>query len=307
MQTHLITILLMKYSKAFKQPPLPGIQIDSRVINVASVPQLSPFRYPGGKTWLVPHIFQWLSNLKSKPHLFLEPFAGGGIVSLTIASLDLADKVLMVEIDDQVAAVWKTILSEDNEWLARKILSFDLTTENTRKEIDSSTDSVRQKAFRTILRNRVLHGGILAPGSSLIKKGENGKGLKSRWYPETLARRIRNIAGFSRRISFIEGDGIKVIQEHLKDDNTIFFIDPPYTAGGKRAGSRLYTYHNLDHQNLFGLCADLRGDFLMTYDHSQEVIELARKHNLNLKTVAMKNAHHKRMNELLIGRALGWL
>lgn len=27
---------------------------DLRVVNVASVPQRSPFRYPGGKTWLVP-------------------------------------------------------------------------------------------------------------------------------------------------------------------------------------------------------------------------------------------------------------
>ena len=26
------------------------------VINVASVPHRSPFRYPGGKTWLVPHV-----------------------------------------------------------------------------------------------------------------------------------------------------------------------------------------------------------------------------------------------------------
>lgn len=25
-----------------------------KVVNVASVPQRSPFRYPGGKTWLVP-------------------------------------------------------------------------------------------------------------------------------------------------------------------------------------------------------------------------------------------------------------
>ena len=24
------------------------------IVNVASVPQRSPFRYPGGKTWLIP-------------------------------------------------------------------------------------------------------------------------------------------------------------------------------------------------------------------------------------------------------------
>ncbi len=32
----------------FTDERLPGI------VNVASVPQRSPFRYPGGKTWLVP-------------------------------------------------------------------------------------------------------------------------------------------------------------------------------------------------------------------------------------------------------------
>ncbi|MBN2594284.1 MAG: hypothetical protein JXA81_12320, partial [Sedimentisphaerales bacterium] len=35
----------------------------SKVVNVASVPLRSPFRYPGGKTWLVPYVRQWLSSL----------------------------------------------------------------------------------------------------------------------------------------------------------------------------------------------------------------------------------------------------
>jgi hypothetical protein len=31
-------------------------------VNVASVPQRSPFRYPGGKTWLIPYIRSWLAS-----------------------------------------------------------------------------------------------------------------------------------------------------------------------------------------------------------------------------------------------------
>lgn len=65
----------------------------THIINVAAVPQRSPFRYPGGKTWLVPRIRQWL---KKHPAHFIEPFAGGGIVSLTVAAEDLADRVTMV-------------------------------------------------------------------------------------------------------------------------------------------------------------------------------------------------------------------
>lgn len=46
-------------------------------VNVAAVPQRSPFRYPGGKTWLVPYARTWLSNLYPKPAVLIEPFAGG--------------------------------------------------------------------------------------------------------------------------------------------------------------------------------------------------------------------------------------
>lgn len=77
-------------------------------VNVASVPQRSPFRYPGGKTWLVPYVRQWLASLSSKPAEFFEPFVGGGAVSLTVAFERLAGRVTMVELDPQVAAVWRT-------------------------------------------------------------------------------------------------------------------------------------------------------------------------------------------------------
>ena len=77
----------------------------AEIVNVASVPQRSPFRYPGGKTWLVPKIKQWLRSLPWKPSLFVEPFAGGAIVGLNVAFENLAEKVLLIELDEQVAAV----------------------------------------------------------------------------------------------------------------------------------------------------------------------------------------------------------
>src|SRR5271167_521935 len=98
---------------------LPEFETEEREkpVNVASVPQRSPFRYPGGKTWLVPLFRRWMISLPSQPAVLVEPFAGGGIISLTTAFEQLAARVVMVELDEQIAAVWQTILSEDGEWL----------------------------------------------------------------------------------------------------------------------------------------------------------------------------------------------
>ena len=232
----------------------PEIKLAPSVVNVAQIPQRSPFRYPGGKTWLVPHVRAWLRKMPKKPRLFLEPFAGGGIVSLTVAFEELAPRVIMVELDHGVAALWKTILSDDNQWLGQQIVHFDMTLENVRDELTKTPCDEKELAFQTLLRNRTNHGGILAPGSGVLKHGENGKGIRSRWYPETLRKRIENIAVVRDKITFLEGDGIDAIREHATHKRSVFFIDPPYTAAGKKAGSRLYTHNELDHERLFEEC-----------------------------------------------------
>lgn len=277
------------------------------VVNVAQIPQRSPFRYPGGKTWLVPHVRQWLRSLRRKPALFIEPFAGGGIVSLTVAFEDLADHIIMVELDKSVAAVWDTILSDDNDWLADQILNFHLTRETVRAEIEKKHLDKKHLAFQTILRNRTLHGGILAPGSGILKYGENGKGIKSRWYPATLYKRIQNIKLVRHKITFIQGDGTDTIIKYAARKTVAFFIDPPYTAAGKRAGTRLYTHNELNHEELFKQSERIKGDFLMTYDNAHEIASMAHGHGFETRTVPMMNTHHATMTELLINRDFAWI
>ncbi len=291
-----------------EQLSLPGIpKPKTRITNVASVPHRSPFRYPGGKTWLVPRLRGWLASLHTRPGLFIEPFAGGGILSLTVAFESLADSVIMVELDRDVAAVWQAILGDEAEALAEWIMRFDLTAQAVDDLLNISEPDTLTHAMQTIVRNRVNHGGILASGSGRIKKGENGRGLASRWYPSTLAKRIRAIQGVRERITFIHGDAFDVIRSYQHVPGAAFLIDPPYTAGGKRAGARLYTHYEIDHKALFHLTKTVTGDFLMTYDNNPEVTALADQSGFVCQPIAMKNTHHARLTELLIGRNLGWL
>lgn len=272
-----------------------------RVVNVASVPQRSPFRYPGGKTWLIPVVRKWLKQSNNTKSL-IEPFAGGGIVSLTAAFENLAEKVTMVELDQEVAAVWEVIINGDHNWLADKIYSFDLNPENANSILQKENKTIKEQAFSTILKNRIFHGGIITKGSGMIKNGENGKGIRSRWYPKTLRDRIIAVGHVKSKMQFITGDAFTELEKVKNEVDSYSFIDPPYTVAGKR----LYTNFLIDHDALFALAAQQKGKFMLTYDDTKEIRGLADKYKLDHRTIPMKTTHHIQKNEIIISDNFEW-
>ena len=143
--------------------------------NVSQVKKYSPLRYPGGKTWLIPHIHKWLKGIEPRPKLLVEPFAGGGIVSLTAVMEGLVDRCLMMELDRDVAAFWRAALHHGPA-LCEMVRQF----QPTRKEVEAlSRQSPRndlERGFRTLVMNRTRSGGILAPVPpfSVMERTERG-------------------------------------------------------------------------------------------------------------------------------------
>ena len=272
------------------------------IVNVASVPQRSPFRYPGGKTWLIPIARKWFSSASDNAEL-IEPFAGGGIISLTAAAENYFKHIIMTELDEDVAAVWETIFSEkDYDWLSNKILNFIVTPENINEVELHANEGTKERAFSTIVRNRTNHGGILAKGSGKIKTGEGGKGLSSRWYPETLVRRITEANKLRDKIQFINEDAFKIMRQQQNNSNAYFFIDPPYTI----AGRRLYNLFDVDHRQIFEIISKLQGHFLLTYDDTTEIRNFAEEFSLSYKTIPMQTTHLIKKEELLISDNFEW-
>ena len=213
--------------------PFPSSRIPA--VNVSTVPQRSPLRYPGGKTWLVPHIREWLA--RTEPAVLVEPFAGGGIVSLTAVMEGLVDRCIMIEIDHDVAAFWHVVL-RDGTTLAERVRQFGLTRERVNKLASRGPRGLVEHGMRTLVLNRTRKSGILAPGASFTKNGENGKGIQSRWYPETLAERLVAIEEHADKITFCEADGMQLLEPliHGWGRSAAVFLDPPYTAGGEARG-----------------------------------------------------------------------
>ncbi len=287
----------------FPGEAMPAENSHEGVTNVSSVPQRSPFRYPGGKTWLVPTARKWFGQAMAESHLF-EPFAGGGIISLTAIAEGYFRHATMVELDDDMAAAWETIFSDvECDWLVNSVRTFVVTGENINDSIIQSKQGTKERGFATIVRNRTNHGGILAKGSGMIKTGEGGRGLASRWYPDTLARRIGEANALRNRITFVHGDAFDIIEQNLDNKHAFFFIDPPYTVAGKR----LYNHYDVDHRHIFELASQMRGHFLLTYDDTCEVRAFADSFGLPYMTIPMQTTHLVTKEELLISDNFDWL
>jgi DNA adenine methylase len=264
---------------------------------------LSPFRYPGGKSWLRPFIQQWLAG--GVDHL-VEAFAGGGSVTLMSVSEGLAKRATMIELDEEVAAVWDAALNGQAEWLCQQLKSFKVQRKTVLEQLGRRPRSTRRRAWLTLLRNRMNHGGILAPGAGLLKRGEDDNGLKSRWYPDTLAARIRSINKLKDRISFISGDGLEWLEkqaDELNKQSSATFIDPPYP----NVGRRLYACGTIDHRRLFQVAERLKNRVLLTYNDSSEIRALAAEYGFSFRAVKMLTRQNLTKTELLLAKNFDWL
>ena len=233
--------------------------------------------------------------------MLIDPFTGGGIVPLTAVMERWVNRAVMVEIDRDIAAFWQAALKHGPA-MARMVREFRPTRESVTALERAGDNGVVESGFRTLVINRTRNSGIMAPGASLIRNGENGRGIASRWYPETLAERLEAITECSGSIVFHMEDGIEVLERMLPDRAAAVFIDPPYTAGGKSAGTRLYRHSEVDHERIFGIISESCSNFLMTYDCSPEIVSLVQRHGFHAAVVRMKNAHHSEMRELVITR-----
>lgn len=263
---------------------------------------LSPFRYPGGKFWLRRWVRQWLRKPVDR---LVECFAGGANVTLTAVSEGLVKKATLIEIDPDVAAVWEAILNGKATWLSNKIDSFKVGRRAVLAEIKISPTTDHARAWKTLLRNRVNHGGILAAGAGLLRRGEDDKGLNSRWYPETLISRIDEINKIRKKIGFIQGDGLAWLENYRprsENPSIAFFIDPPYSL----VGERLYTHGEVDHERLFRAAAALPGRVLMTYHDAVEIHRLAREFGFKYRRVNMLSRQNTEKTELLISKNFDW-
>jgi len=241
----------------------------------------SPLRYPGGKSSLHDVIANILVINKLDRGHYIEPYAGGCGLALTLLFNGDVSDVHINDIDISIWSFWHSIFEElDN--LLDLILSTPVTIEewHRQREIQLAPEkhSTLSLGFATFFLNRTNRSGIIKGAGAIggLQQTGNYK-IDCRFNKSALIERIKRIYKYRNRIHLSRLDALDFMKQKQDTlpDRAFFCIDPPYF----NKGASLYTsfYGPEDHQQVAEMVLQLKRPWVVTYDNVPEISQLYKR------------------------------
>jgi DNA adenine methylase len=269
-------------------------------------------RYPGGKRKLAVLIGQIFARSQTKPHLLIEPFAGGASVSISLLETNLVDKIALSDADELVAAFWQTVFSDDAERLAGMVERATVTITERKRIIASQPRSPLGLAYKCIFLNRTSFSGILKSTAGVIggKQQRSAYKIGCRFNRERLADRIRTLSALRHRVAFAKCQSyeatiaqVTAMEVTQRAPETVFwYFDPPFFERADRLYRKTFT--KADHLAFRDVLDAVPGHFVLSYDDVSASEELygddPRLIRLGMQYVGGAASERPTVNELII-------
>ena len=250
----------------------------------------SPLRYPGGKSKIAPLIRLIIEKTGSSDITYIEPFAGGAGVALSLLIEGVVDQVVINDYDKAIYSFWRA-LKETPQELIDLIEHTPLTIDEWKHQKDIySTQNKRysvELGFAAFYLNRTNRSGILSAGPIGGYNQTGNYGMDARFNRDALIGRIQEIAKYKSQIvvynkeirSFISG----VIPKYQA--NAFVYFDPPYFENGQRLYKNFFS--PTDHTDIaLSIINGVNCPWVITYDDVPELRGIysnyvQRRYNLN--------------------------
>lgn len=240
----------------------------------------SPLRYPGGKGKIANFIKLVFEKNLLLDGWYVEPYAGGASVALSLLFGEYASKIVINDYDRAIYAFWHSVLN-DTDRLCCLINNskVNIKTWRHQKEIQKQKDTadLLELGFSTFFLNRTNRSGIIKAGViGGIEQTGNYK-IDARFNKADLIQRIQRIANYKDRILLYNLDAIELIKTISKTlpDKTLIYFDPPYYVKGKDLYVNHYKHedHVLVSQMINGIN---KHKWLVSYDNAPEINDIYR-------------------------------
>lgn len=267
------------------------------------MPNPSPLRYPGGKNRLSGFIALIIQNLGLQGCTYVEPFAGGAGVALSLLLNGVVDKVVINDYDKAIYSFWRAI-KEEPDALIQRIVDTPITIDEWHKQKDiyaTSTSYSMDLAFATLFLNRTNRSGILNAGpiGGYSQAGEWK--LDVRFDKDAIIDKISLIAKHRQKIVVYNKDIISILRNYAPGfgSDVFFYFDPPYYNKGQKLYKNFFG-HN-DHQRIHDVIVqNISTPWIMTYDDVEEIANIYSDFEMRKFDLTYSAANKGTASELMI-------
>ena len=235
----------------------------------------SPLRYPGGKSRLAPFISLLIQKSQIINPIYVEPFAGGAGVALSLLLNSVVDEIVINDYDKAIYSVWRALLTETDRFI-ELIENTPLNVEEWRvqKRIydEQGNKYSLELGFAAFYLNRTNRSGILSNAGPIGGFDQTGNYLiDARFNRQELARRVREIAKYKSKIHLYNKDIRTFLKKYMPkyQKRAFVYFDPPYYKKGKALYKNFFSPS--DHQEIFECINELACPWLVTYDDVPEI------------------------------------
>ena len=244
-------------------------------------PSVTPLRYPGGKTWLIPYVKDFLKFHSIQPGTVIEPFAGSASVSIGLLRSGMADKAVLCENDPMIISFWKSALYNSKEFTELiKNLDVSMDTWNEFKKYLANDASTKyndlELGLAFLFYNRTNYSGIINAGPIGGRRQLSKYNIKCRFNQERIIKKVNQLSSLSDRIEIIQGEGREYIRKFTdnQEENIFIYVDPPYYNAGRVLYRKFFA--NEDHVELGEILTHINLPWLASYDDANFIRELYR-------------------------------
>lgn len=239
----------------------------------------TPLRYPGGKARFAPLIAKVIADNELTGGHYLEPYAGGAGVALSLLVDGFVAHVHINDADPAIANFWRAATQMPDQlvaMVASEPVSMDAWHHWRAVMLGTVEASVLERGFATLFMNRTNRSGILKGGVIGGKAQAGEYKLNARFMRDQLCARLKLIGAYVDGIHVYEEDAHHLLLRCHKflPTNSLVYLDPPYYVKG--AGLYRNFYKHEDHYRIAKLLGSqrFRRPWVVSYDNTQEIKEM---------------------------------
>lgn len=263
---------------------------------------ISPFRYPGGKTKVLPILMEHINHMMVNQTAFTDACVGGGCVALEVAAKYPKIDILINDKDEWMYSFWSIVAGSNRGDLQDLLNLIDqpVTIDLFYALREDPDERLLKKAYKAIFFNRTAFSGILKSGPIGGKEQKSQYKVDCRYNATKIREKILACNKLLQgRTSVTNLDIIDCLNSN--DNLSAIYLDPPYY----KKGAALYIEFMKPEEHVaMANLLDTKKKWLLSYDDCPEIRALYSQHeiiDLSMRySINGKKTDWSSKNELLI-------